>query len=59
MTLVLLSGGFTFAIGMLILRPFSITGGRLQVRAHTPDGDAVESCCANCVISMMTSPPAS
>jgi hypothetical protein len=37
MTVVLVSGGLTFVVGLLILRPFSITGGRLQVRAHTPD----------------------
>jgi len=36
MTVVLISGGITFVVGLLILRPFSITGGRLQVRAHTP-----------------------
>lgn len=37
MTVVLISGGLTFAVGLLILRPFSVTGGRLHVRAHTPD----------------------
>jgi cytochrome c-type biogenesis protein CcmH/NrfG len=37
MTLVLLSGGLTFVVGLLLLRPFSIAGGRLQVAAHTPD----------------------
>ena len=37
MTVVLVSGGLTFVVGLLILRPFSITGGRLQVRTHTPD----------------------
>lgn len=36
MTTVLLSGGLTFVIGLLILRPLSTTG-RMQVRAHTPD----------------------
>jgi Flp pilus assembly protein TadD len=37
MTVVLISGGLTFVVGLLILRPFSVTGGRLHVRAHTPD----------------------
>jgi hypothetical protein len=37
MTIVLISGGLTFVVGLLVLRPFSITGGRLQVRAHLPD----------------------
>jgi cytochrome c-type biogenesis protein CcmH/NrfG len=37
MTVVLVSGGLTFVVGLLILRPLSITGGRLQVRAHAPD----------------------
>ena len=38
MTAVLLSGGLTFVVGLLILRPFSITGGRhLHLRARTPD----------------------
>jgi cytochrome c-type biogenesis protein CcmH/NrfG len=39
MTVVLLSGGLTFVVGLLILRPFSVTGGRLHVRAYTPDDD--------------------
>jgi cytochrome c-type biogenesis protein CcmH/NrfG len=39
MTVVLLSGGLTFVVGVLILRPFSATDGRLPVRAHTPDDD--------------------
>jgi hypothetical protein len=39
MTVVLLSGGLTFLVGLLILRPFSVTGGRPRVRAHTPDDD--------------------
>jgi hypothetical protein len=39
MTVVLLSGGLTFLVGLLILRPFSVTGGRLRARAHTPDDD--------------------
>ena len=39
MTVVLISGGLTFAVGLLILRPFSVTGGRLQARARTPDAD--------------------
>lgn len=37
MTVVLISGGVTFVIGLLILGPFSSTGGRLRVRAHTRD----------------------
>jgi len=37
MTVVLISGGLTFLVGLLILRPFSVAGGRLDVRAHTPD----------------------
>jgi hypothetical protein len=39
MTVVLLSGGLTFVVGLLMLRPFSATDGRLQVRGHTPDDD--------------------
>ncbi|HEV2257087.1 MAG TPA: tetratricopeptide repeat protein [Streptosporangiaceae bacterium] len=39
MTVVLLSGGLTFVVGLLILRPFSVTSGRLAVRAHAPDHD--------------------
>jgi hypothetical protein len=39
MTVVLISGGLTFVVGLLILRPFSVTGGRPHVRAHTPDDD--------------------
>jgi cytochrome c-type biogenesis protein CcmH/NrfG len=39
MTVVLISGGLTFVVGLLILRPFSVTGGRLHVRAYTPDDD--------------------
>ena len=39
MTVVLLSGGLTFVVGLLILRPFSATDGRQHVRAHTPDDD--------------------
>ncbi len=39
MTVVLISGGLTFLAGLLILRPFSVTDGRLHVRAHTPDDD--------------------
>ena len=39
MTVVLVSGGLTFVVGLLILRPFSVTDGRLRVRAHTPDDD--------------------
>ncbi len=39
MTVVLISGGLTFVVGLLILRPFSATGGRPHVRAHSPDDD--------------------
>jgi hypothetical protein len=39
MTVVLLSGGLTFLVGLLILRPFSGTAGRLHVQARTPDDD--------------------
>jgi cytochrome c-type biogenesis protein CcmH/NrfG len=39
MTVVLLSGGLTFVVGLLILRPFSAADGRLHVRAPTPDDD--------------------
>ena len=39
MTVVLIVGGLTFLVGLLILRPFSVTGGRLHVRAHSPDDD--------------------
>ena len=39
MTVVLISGGLTFVIGLLIARPFSVTGGRLHIRAHTADDD--------------------
>ena len=39
MTVVLISGGLTFVVGLLILRPFSVTGGRLHVRAYAPDDD--------------------
>jgi cytochrome c-type biogenesis protein CcmH/NrfG len=39
MTVVLISGGLTFLVGLLILRPFSVTAGRLHVRAHAPDDD--------------------
>src|SRR5215469_10390206 len=39
MTVVLLSGGLTFVIGLLIVRPFSAADGHLHVRVHTPDDD--------------------
>jgi cytochrome c-type biogenesis protein CcmH/NrfG len=39
MTVVLISGGLTFLVGLLILRPFSVTDGRPRVRAHTSDDD--------------------
>src|SRR5262249_5012643 len=34
-----ISGALTFVVGLLILRPFSIAGSRLHLRAHTPDDD--------------------
>jgi cytochrome c-type biogenesis protein CcmH/NrfG len=37
MTVVLIIGGLTFVVGLLILRPLSITGGRLLTLAHSPD----------------------
>jgi cytochrome c-type biogenesis protein CcmH/NrfG len=37
MTVVLISGGMTFIVGLLILRPLSMTRGHLHVRAHTSD----------------------
>jgi cytochrome c-type biogenesis protein CcmH/NrfG len=39
MTVVLITGGLTFVVGLLIFRPLSVTGGRLHIRAHTPDDD--------------------
>jgi hypothetical protein len=39
MTAVVISGVLTFIVGLLIMRPFSVTGGRLQARAHAPDDD--------------------
>src|SRR5215472_7770002 len=39
MTVVVISGGLTFVIGLLILRPLSVTDRRLQLRAHAPDDD--------------------
>jgi cytochrome c-type biogenesis protein CcmH/NrfG len=39
MTVVVISGGLTFVIGLLILRPFSAKDGRLQLPAHAPDED--------------------
>jgi cytochrome c-type biogenesis protein CcmH/NrfG len=39
MTVVLISGGLTFLVGLLIMRPFSVTDGRLRGRAHAPDDD--------------------
>ena len=39
MTVVVLVGGLTFVIGLLILRPFSGKPGRLQVQGHDPDDD--------------------
>ncbi|HEY2550049.1 MAG TPA: tetratricopeptide repeat protein [Streptosporangiaceae bacterium] len=37
MTILIISAVLTFAVGVLILGPFSITGGRLHVRAHNAD----------------------
>ncbi len=37
MTLVFLLGGLTFIAGLLVLRPFSVPGGRLQAGAGTPE----------------------
>jgi cytochrome c-type biogenesis protein CcmH/NrfG len=39
MTVVLISGGLTFLVGLSIMRPFSAADRRLRVRAHTPDDD--------------------
>lgn len=39
MTAVLITGGLTFVVGLLILRPFSAKRGLLHVRAHDPDDD--------------------
>ena len=39
MTVVLISGGLTFLVGLLILRPFSVTERRLRVQVHTLDDD--------------------
>lgn len=39
MIAVIIVGGLTFVIGLLIFRPFSVRGGRLQVRDHDPDDD--------------------
>jgi cytochrome c-type biogenesis protein CcmH/NrfG len=39
MSVVLISGALTFLVGLLILRPFSVTDGRLRARAPTPDDD--------------------
>jgi len=39
MTVVVISGGLTFVIGLLILRPLAVADGRLRLRAHAPDDD--------------------
>ncbi|HEU5388357.1 MAG TPA: hypothetical protein VFV73_20870 [Streptosporangiaceae bacterium] len=39
MTAVLITGGLTFVVGLLILRPFSAKRSLLPVRAHDPDDD--------------------
>ncbi len=39
MTAVLITGGLTFVVGLLILRPFSAKGSLRPVRAHHPDDD--------------------
>ena len=37
MTVVIIAGALTFAVGLLILRPFSGKAGRMQGRGHDPD----------------------
>lgn len=39
MTAVIITGGLTFAVGLLISRPFWAKRGLLHVRAHNPDDD--------------------
>ena len=39
MTVVVISGVLTFIVGLLIMRPLAVTGGRLHVPAHAPDDD--------------------
>jgi len=39
MTVVFISGGLTFVVGLLILRPFSVTSGGLQAPAPNPADD--------------------
>jgi cytochrome c-type biogenesis protein CcmH/NrfG len=39
MTVVVISGGLTFVLGLLIFRPFSITDARPPLPAHTRDDD--------------------
>jgi cytochrome c-type biogenesis protein CcmH/NrfG len=39
MTAVLITGGLTFVVGLLILRPFSAKRSLLPVRSHDPDDD--------------------
>jgi len=39
MTVVLLSGGLTFLVGLLVFRPFSVTDGRVRARAAAPEDD--------------------
>jgi hypothetical protein len=39
MTVVFISGGLTFLVGLLILRPFSVTDGGPRAEAHTADDD--------------------
>jgi cytochrome c-type biogenesis protein CcmH/NrfG len=39
MTVVLFAGGLTFFVGLLILRPLSVTAGRPRARSQGPDDD--------------------
>jgi cytochrome c-type biogenesis protein CcmH/NrfG len=39
MTVVVLAGGLTFVVGLLIMRPFSVEAGRLRMRGTGPDDD--------------------
>ena len=39
MIAVIIVGGLTFVVGLLVFRPFSVKAGRLQARDHDPDDD--------------------
>jgi cytochrome c-type biogenesis protein CcmH/NrfG len=39
MIAVIIVGGLTFVVGLLIFRPFSVKAGRLQARGNDPDDD--------------------